>query len=232
MKAELGIRPSERSLGNYTETTQSGGFRQDRRRPPRFRRASSCDELFAQAATLGIESLAIVDRNSLAGIVRAHEAAKATGVRLIVGCRLDLTDGMSVLVYLTDRPAYALLCRLLSLGKKRAGKAQCRLDWSDVVAYGEGLIAILVPDQADDLCAMNLRRLAEAFGDRAFMALTLRRRPNDAMLKPFDDLAHSRLRDPNLFSRRRDQPAIYHSAESAQLSQIHVAHVPAAAAQV
>ena len=61
---------------------------------------------------LGIEALAIVDRNSLAGIVRAHEAAKATGVRLIVGCRLDLIDGMSVLVYPTDRPAYARLCRL------------------------------------------------------------------------------------------------------------------------
>ena len=44
-------------------------------------------------------------------------------MRLIVGCRLDLADGMSVLVYPTDRPAYARLCRLLSLGKKRGGKA-------------------------------------------------------------------------------------------------------------
>jgi len=52
---------------------------------------------------------------------------------------------MSVLVYPTDRPAYARLCRLLSLGKKRGGKAQCRLDWSDVVAYSEGLIAVLIP---------------------------------------------------------------------------------------
>src|ERR1700692_4463195 len=110
-----------------------------------LRGASSCDELFAQAAALGIEALAIVDRNSVAGIVRAHEAAKTTGVRLIVGCRPDLADGMSILVYPTDRPAYARLCRLLSLGKKRGGKAQCRLDWSDIVAYGEGLIAILVP---------------------------------------------------------------------------------------
>ena len=116
---------------------------------------------------LGIEALAITDRNSLAGIVRAHEAAKATGVRLIVGCRLDLTDGMSILVYPTDRPAYARLCRLLSLGKKRGGKAQCHLDWSDVVAYSEGLIAVLVPDEADEICALHLRRLAEAFGDRA-----------------------------------------------------------------
>ena len=130
---------------------------------------------------LGIEALAITDRNSLAGIVRAHEAAKTTGVRLIVGCRLDLTDGMSILVYPTDRPAYARLCRLLSLGKKRGGKAQCRLDWSDVVAYSEGLIAVLVPDEADDICALHLRRLVEAFGDRAALALTLRRRPNDAL---------------------------------------------------
>jgi error-prone DNA polymerase len=146
-----------------------------------LRGASSCDELFAQAAYLGIKEMAIVDRNSLAGIVRAHVAAKEAGIRLIVGCRLDLADGMSVLVYPTDRPAYARLCRLLSLGKKRGGKAQCRLVWSDLAAYGEGLIAILVPDDADDTCAMRLRRLREAFEDRAFMALTLRRRPNDQM---------------------------------------------------
>ena len=87
-----------------------------------LRGASSCEELFAHAANLGIEALAIADRNSLAGIVRAHEAAKVTGVRVIVGCRLDLTDGMSVLVYPTDRPAYSRLCRLLSVGKKRGGK--------------------------------------------------------------------------------------------------------------
>ena len=74
-----------------------------------LRGASSADELFAQAAVQGIEALAIVDRNSLAGIVRAHEASKATGVRLIVGCRLDLSDGMSLLVYPSDRSAYCLL---------------------------------------------------------------------------------------------------------------------------
>ena len=146
-----------------------------------LRGASSCDELFAQAALMGIDALGIVDRNSLAGIVRAHEAAKATGIRLVVGCRLDLVDGTSILVYPTDRPAYARLCRLLSLGKKRGGKAQCRLDWTDLVAYGDGLIAALVPDEPDETCAVNLRRLAEAFGDRAHLALTLRRRPNDAL---------------------------------------------------
>ena len=144
-----------------------------------LRGASSCEELFAQAAYLGIEALAITDRNSLAGIVRAHEAAKNAGIRLIVGCRLDLTDGVSLLVYPTDRPAYARLCRLLSLGKKRAGKGQCQLGWQDVLAYGEGLIAVLLPDEADENCAFHLRRLKDGFGDRAYMALTLRRRPHD-----------------------------------------------------
>jgi error-prone DNA polymerase len=70
-----------------------------------LRGASSCEELFAHAANLGISALAVADRNSLAGIVRAHEAAKVTGVRLIVGCRLDLADRISVLVYPTDRPS-------------------------------------------------------------------------------------------------------------------------------
>lgn len=158
-----------------------------------LRGASSCEDLFAQAKALGIEALGIVDRNSLAGIVRAHQASKDTGVQLIVGCRLDLNDGTSVLVYPADRPAYARLCRLLSFGKKRGGKAKCLLDWSDLVAYGEGLIVVLMPDEADATCAMRLRRLREHFGtgsapslvsdmgNRAYLALTLRRRPNDQM---------------------------------------------------
>ncbi|MVA27513.1 error-prone DNA polymerase [Agrobacterium vitis] len=146
-----------------------------------LRGASSCEALFFQAAALGIEALAIVDRNSLAGIVRAHQAAKDSGIRLIVGCRLDLADGTALLVYPMDRAAYARLCRLLSLGKARGGKAKCILGWDDVLVYGDGLLAILVPDEADDACASTLRRLKAGFGDRGYLALTLRRRPNDAL---------------------------------------------------
>ena len=146
-----------------------------------LRGASSCEELFSAAGLLGIEALAITDRNSLAGIVRAHEAAKATGVRLIVGCRLDLADGASILIYPTDRPSYSRLCRLLSLGKQRGGKAKCVLRWEDLPAYSEGQIAVLVPDMSDDACAIQLRRLSETFNERAYLSLTLRRRPNDAL---------------------------------------------------
>jgi error-prone DNA polymerase len=143
-----------------------------------LRGASHVEELFAQAAHLGLPALGIVDRNSLAGIVRAHQRAQKAGVRLVVGCRLALSDGTELLVYPTDRPAYARLCRLLSLGKGRAGKGGCELSWDDLVAHAEGLLAILLPDRR---LVETLARLARDFGDRAYLALTLRRRPGDAV---------------------------------------------------
>jgi error-prone DNA polymerase len=91
-----------------------------------LRGASSAEELFATAATLGISAMAVTDRNSLAGIACAHEAAKVTGVRLIVGCRLDLEDYPSLLVFPTDRAAYGRLCRLLSIGNIAQEKESAR----------------------------------------------------------------------------------------------------------
>ena len=146
-----------------------------------LRGASSPEDLFAQAALCGIEALAVCDRNSLAGIVRAHQAAKAGGVRAVVGCRLDLKDGTAMLVYPTDRTAYGRLCRLLTLGKGRAGKAACELHWEDLEACSQGCLAMLIPDEADAECASRLRRLTAVFEDRSYMALTLRRRPRDAL---------------------------------------------------
>ena len=144
-----------------------------------LRGASSADELFARAKALDIPALGVADRNTLAGIVRAHVAAKAHGIRLVVGCRLDLTCGTSLLVYPIDRDGYGRLCRLLTLGKGRAGKGECQIGWEDVRCYSEGLIAVLVPDMPDDDTAADLRRLKEIFADRAYLALTLRRRQND-----------------------------------------------------
>ena len=146
-----------------------------------LRGASSCDELFATAKALGLEALGVVDRNSLAGMVRAHVASRDHGVRLVVGCRLDLADGTSVLVYPTDRPAYSRLCRLLTTGKKRAGKGKCELHWQDLEACAEGLVAVLVPDLPDGLCELQLRRLKALFGDRAYVSLMMRRRPGDKL---------------------------------------------------
>ena len=154
-----------------------------------LRGASHVEELLVTAKALGLQALAITDRNTLAGVLRAHGRAQELGIRLIVGCRLDLRDGTSLLAYPTDRPAYSRLCRLLTLGKSRAGKGACFLDWDDVAAHAEGLLAILLPGaqvQAD------LHRLHAAFGDRAYLALSLRRRPGDAVrLQQLADLAQA-----------------------------------------
>lgn len=146
-----------------------------------LRGASSADELFATAKELGIDAVGVVDRNSLAGIVRALEASRATGVRLVVGCRLDLQDGMSILVYPTDRAAYSRLTRLITLGKSRGGKNNCILHLDDVILFSEGMLAVLVPDLPDGTCGVQMRKLAEVFSDRAYVALSLRRRPNDQL---------------------------------------------------
>ncbi len=157
-----------------------------------LRGASHVEELLAQAAHFGYDALAITDRNTLAGIARAHQRAAEVGIRLIVGCRLDLAGGASVLAYPTDRAAYARLCRLLTLGKSRAGKGACTLDWPDVGAYAEGMIGVLIADAPDPALAANLRILRQHFADRAYLALTLRRRPGDAQrLHALADLAQS-----------------------------------------
>ncbi|MEC9183895.1 MAG: PHP domain-containing protein, partial [Pseudomonadota bacterium] len=80
-----------------------------------LRGASHPEEMALQAAAFGYAAIGIADRNSLAGVVRAHIAAKEAGLRLCVGARLDLSDGISLLAYPTDRAAYGRLSRLITL---------------------------------------------------------------------------------------------------------------------
>jgi len=157
-----------------------------------LRGASHIEELLVAAKALGLNSVAVTDHNSLAGIARAHARAEEAGVRLIVGCRLDVRDGLPMLVYPTDRAAYARLCRLLTLGKGRTGKGGCDLAWADLAAHGGGLIAVLLPDEADAALAEALARLRRDFAGRCYLALSLRRRFGDAVrLQLLADLAHA-----------------------------------------
>src|SRR5689334_21339998 len=129
-----------------------------------LRGASHPDELVLTAAALGHQAIAITDRNSFAGIVRAHHEAQQVGIRLVVGCRLDLRDGTSLLAYPADRAAYGRLTRLLTLGKRRAPKGECHLDYADVVAHGEGqIVVVLSPETAP--------RVAADFRGRAYLAV-------------------------------------------------------------
>lgn len=109
--------------------------------------ASHPDELVTRAAELGHAAIAITDTHSLAGIVRAHVAARQAGVQLIVGARILLSEPApcSVLLHVIHREGYANLCRLLTLGKRRAPKGECHLTLHDILAHQGGLIATLVP---------------------------------------------------------------------------------------
>jgi len=134
-----------------------------------LRGASHPGELVTTAAALGHQAIAITDRNSVAGLVRAHQAAKSAGIRLVIGVRLDLADDTSLLAYPEDRAAYGRLTRLLTLGKRRAPKGECRLDYADVVAHGEGqILVVLPPDESD--AAELATRVAADFPGRAYLA--------------------------------------------------------------
>jgi error-prone DNA polymerase len=160
-----------------------------------LRGVSSAEEMFAAAALLGYPALGIVDRNTVGGLVKALRAADETGVRLIPGCRLDLMDGTGLLVWPEDRAGWSRLTRLLTAGKNRIDRAksekgQCFLHWEDVAAWNGGLVAALVPDEADSVTETALVQMAEIFGDRAHLALTHRRRPGDsARLHALDSMA-------------------------------------------
>src|SRR5690606_13114824 len=129
------------------------------------------------------------------GLVKALRASEATGVRLVAGCRLDLMDGAALLVWPEDRAGWSRLARLHTTGKQRAdrkrgAKGQCFLHWEDVAAWSEGLVAALVPDEADRASEIALAQLADIFGRRGHLALTHRRRPGEAArLHALDALA-------------------------------------------
>ncbi len=109
-----------------------------------LRGASHPHELVAKAAELGYEKIAITDRNTLAGIVRAHAAAREHNIKIIPACRLDLLDGPSLLAYPTNKEAYGRLSALLTTGNRRAEKGKCFISRDDVYQHAEGIIFVAV----------------------------------------------------------------------------------------
>src|SRR5215831_3215115 len=136
-----------------------------------LRGAAHPDELVLTAAALGHQAIAITDRNSFAGVVRAHHAAKEVGIRLVVGCRLDLSDATSLLAYPQDRAAYGRLTRLLTLGKRRAPKGECHLDYADVVAHGEGQLVVVLPPVTAEMAVGFAARVSADFRGRVYLAV-------------------------------------------------------------
>jgi error-prone DNA polymerase len=146
-----------------------------------LRGASHADELIGQAAALGYACIGVADVNSLAGIVRAHEAAKQAKLKLCVGVRLRFTDAPDVLAFAEHRGGYTNLCRLLTLGKRRATKGTCDLRLADLLNHTDGLSMALDPGSIDpesppahrDAIIDALDQLCEAIGDDDRLSLVV-----------------------------------------------------------
>jgi error-prone DNA polymerase len=141
-----------------------------------LRGGSHPEELVDHAVALGYKEIAITDRNTLAGIVRAHVAAKKKGIRIIPACRLDLEDGPSLLAYPTSKDAYARLSALLTLGNRRTEKGNCILNKEDVYSHAEGMLFIAIPPDAltssfklKGSFRQALREYKEAFGTQLYL---------------------------------------------------------------
>jgi error-prone DNA polymerase len=128
--------------------------------------ASHPDELAARAAELGYRALAVTDRHSLAGVVRAHVAAKEAGLKLLIGAEIWPLDAPPVVLLATDRASYGRLSRLITCGRRRAPKGECHLTLSDVAEHAEGLVALCVLGEMES-GARNSERGTRNEGDDA-----------------------------------------------------------------
>ncbi|MBL8442784.1 MAG: error-prone DNA polymerase, partial [Zoogloeaceae bacterium] len=149
--------------------------------------ASHPEELVARAAELDYAALAITDECSFAGVVRAYQAVRSQGLalRLIIGTEIGLADGPRIVLLARDRDGYAQLSRLITQGRRSAAKGSYRLTRQDLGAGIPNCIAILIPPFAPLLDVAELvedaRWLRGMFGDRAALAISLARGPDDGM---------------------------------------------------
>ncbi|MQP77298.1 DNA polymerase III subunit alpha [Stenotrophomonas sp. MYb238] len=170
--------PGEENLPAYAELHCLSDF-------SFLRGAASAEELFARARDCGYEALAITDECSLAGIVRAWEAARASGVKLVVGSEFALACGLRCVLLVETAAGYTRLCELITRGRRAAGKGDYLLARSDVEAVldgidpdASGLFALWLPaaqPQEEQGSWLQAR-----FGARAHLAVELHREQDDA----------------------------------------------------
>ncbi len=142
-----------------------------------LRGGSHPEELVQRAHALGYHGIAVTDRNTFAGVVRAHKEAKKRGMKLITACRLDLKDGTSLLAYPTNKEAYSRLSNLLTTGNMRAEKGECHIYKEDVYRFAEGSRFVVIPPEAleenfdfNDAFKRDLAEYRDVFGESLSIA--------------------------------------------------------------
>lgn len=152
--------------------------------------ASHPEELVERAAELGYTALAITDEASMAGMARAHAAARQHDLHLIVGSEIALTDGPRLVLLATGHDGYSRLCGLITRGRRRAAKGEYRLNRDDLADGLPGCLALLLPDT--ETTTETADWLAARFGHRAWIAAELHRGPDDnARLHDLRALSHA-----------------------------------------
>ena len=146
--------------------------------------ASHPEELLERAAELGLRSLCLTDRDGIYGAVRAHVKARELGLHLVIGARVSVADGSSILLLAADGAGYAHLCRLISTGRLRSPKGQSVVEWREVCAHAGGLVALWGGEESllarEPEPAFVARDLRDAFGDRLYALVTRHRRAEEA----------------------------------------------------
>jgi DNA-directed DNA polymerase III PolC len=141
-----------------------------------LRGASQPEELVVQAKALGYRALALTDECSLAGVVRAHSAAKTAGLPLIIGTELNCCDALKVVVLATDRAAYGALSRLISKARRSSVKGRYALTRADLENALNGCLIIWLPNA--DKAALPQQQadgawLRERFAGRLWVGIEL-----------------------------------------------------------
>jgi len=137
------------------------------------RGASSAMELFERAKKLGYAALAITDECSLAGIVRALQAAEETKIKLIVGSEVQLAEGPRLVLLAANQDGYSDLCRLITTGRRRSAKGEYRLARADAERLGDGVLVLWTPTHPGDAVEdeEHAAWVARHFGGRAWIAI-------------------------------------------------------------
>ena len=154
-----------------------------------LRGASHPADMVARALELGLAGIGIADRNTVAGVVRAHialrDAHKAAAeigapppaLRLLVGARLVFADGTpDIIAYPATRHGWGRLTRLLTTGNLRAAKGDCVLHLPDLLEFCDDLLLIVMASPGD---APLLGTLGQAAPGRVWIGVTMPRRGAD-----------------------------------------------------
>ena len=141
--------------------------------------ASSPEELVDSCASLGLEALALTDRDGVYGIVEAHVRARGAGIKLIIGSEVTVEDGSTLVLLAMDRNGYANLCELITLGRRRCEKGRSEVGWREICSHAGGLLALwggasgLLGGHADPFFVAH--DLLDAFDDRLYAMLARHR---------------------------------------------------------